>query len=332
MENKDTLLEIMSRIKDANVNNKKMMIPTSDLIYKRLCSDLCEDENQMNSSLKLLQESHYIFIVKIVETDENLMISGVDGFVACEIPILTKIREKYARELELAYSSQFYERKQAAVIIRDLIGTVRKYNNTPLGNALNISVMVQQYEHFMSKNFSEFSDTWKDNKLTEILSGLGRGESTNEMFEHSVGDSHSASDQIDRAIDNALYNELEEMDVRGKWGQAVSKFGVEFMLRIHFRKFEFDKVKILINQKKVAREKDLKFIRDTMRIMENRTKKDSKLRTYMNQMLDLRRLAQLKLNTLYAAKKETNTAPKSPPPPPPPKEVEIKDNDTPLDI
>jgi len=56
----------------------------------------------------------------------------------------------------------------------------------------------------------------------------------------------------------------------------------------------------------------------------------------MNQMMDLRRLAQIKINKLFQAKKELSPGQPSPSPspsqPPPSQEVELHEDDAMLDI
>ncbi len=301
---------IVERVRDRNTNNEKDPIPTSETAYRRIMSDLAESSDRLEFMLRLLSEAHYIFTIKIVEADENLMISGIYGYIAAEIPIVAKLKERYFRELELAYSSQFYNRKQAAAIMRELVGDARRFNNTPLGNALNICVMLQQYEHFISTNFAEFSETWKKNKLSEIMAGMDPNEAggmeDSEVMQETPGEGGmaEAADTPARAVDTAEYARMQEMDTSGKWGSAVNKFGVEFLLRIHFRKYEFEEVRQLVRTKKIAKEEDLRYVRDTLRKMESRVKTDPGLAPHLQTMAELRRMVQIRLNKIFMIKKE----------------------------
>ena len=107
-----------------------------------------------------------------------------------------------------------------------------------------------------------------------------------------------------RPIDSAELNQIQEMDRSGQWGKAVDRYGVQFLLRIHFRKYEFEKVRWLLRTGKVAREEDVRFIRDTIRTMEGRVNVDLKLGRFLKDMADIRRIAQMKLNSIHQVKKK----------------------------
>ena len=106
-----------------------------------------------------------------------------------------------------------------------------------------------------------------------------------------------------RAVDSVELQRIQEMDRSGRWGQAVDRYGAQFLLRIHFRKYEFDKVRWLLRTGKIAREEDVRFIRDTIRLMESRVSSDLKLGRFQKDMADIRRIAQMKLNSIHQAKK-----------------------------
>ncbi len=320
---KEKLKEIVSRIRDSNLHKDKDPIPTSDIIHRRLCADLEPNQRLLQTYLKLLSESHHIFIVKIVEADERLRIDGIDGYVACEVQILAKLREMAARNLERAYAAQMYQRKQAAQIVKEMLPQARQFNNTPLGNYLNISVMLQQYEHFVATSFAEFSDTWKSTKLDELVRNLdptavpdmpegepeaGEGE-TDAVGVASAEGPADASGAPMRAVDHAELARIEEMDRSGKWGEAVDKFGVEFLVRIHLRKYEFDKLKHLVRTKKIAREEDLKYIRDALMKMEGRKTSDPGLVRHQAAMIDLRRAVQMRISSIFNVRRHGAAAP-----------------------
>ena len=265
MDLKEKLNEIVERIREHNLNAREEPLISSDIIYRKFFSDICDSDEALQHHLQLLKEAHYLFIINIVEADEKANISGIEGYVVAEIPALVKLREFYQRELERAYSAQFYERKTAVLLMKELISKVKLFNNTPLGNALNICVMLHQFEHFVSTTFQEFTDTWKQKELekTQGTVALKESPSKETLMEEAADEGLDEQDdtQQRRAIDTNAGAEIEKMDRSGNWGKAVDSFGVEFLLRIHFRKYEFDKVQQLIQKKKIAKEKDLRYVR-----------------------------------------------------------------------
>ncbi len=308
-------LQIVERIRESNQLTGEEAVPTSDNIYKKLLHGLSIAEPKIKFYLKALAEAHYIFAIRLVEADPKSGVDHIDGFIVAELPVLVRMKDVAFKELEIAYEQQFYRRKQAVVICREIVGDARRFNNTPIGRLLNLSVMIQQYEHLMASVFHEFSDVWKRRKLADILTAEGDPEALNMKFEAAPvmeegppeaafpGKSAVAS-QTTRAVDTAEYVKLQQMNTEGAWGEAVQKFGAQFLIRIHFRKYEFDQVRALIKNRRVAYEHDLRYVRDTLRVMDDRIHEDTELLKHRNQMADLRRLAQLRLNELVLARRK----------------------------
>ncbi|MBI3396806.1 MAG: hypothetical protein HY042_13290 [Spirochaetia bacterium] len=300
------LTQIVDKIREANETEGEGSIPTSDTIYRKSLYSISETEENIRSYLQALTDAHYIFAIKLVENDEKMGISGIDGYVVAEIPILAAAKERSFRELEMAYEHQFYKRKHALVICRELVGDARKFNNTPMGRLLNLAVMLQQFEHLMVTAFHEFSDTWREKVLARKLGGVTAAEPPVSFLEEEPTDAITDAplQPFQRAVDSGEYKKIQEMNKDGKWGEAVDRFGVQFLLRIHFRKMEFDVVKALMKSKKIAREEDLKYVRDTLRTMESRMSMDPGLAPHANVMTELRRMAQIRMNQIHLAKKE----------------------------
>jgi len=334
--------DIWTRIREVNLNDGEEPIPPSDLIYRKHCGDMVNSPEELEMILEFLDKSHHVFTVKIVDTDERSGIKAIVGYVAAEIPVISKLKERYFQELESAYAGHFYNRKSGSTIVRELVGEAKNFNNTPLGTALNISLMLLQYEHFMAKSYAEFTDTWKNTRLNELVENenrtltrkaeaekKGSGESGAEAGQEGGGQPQAdaapsgpdatLSDQgreipSGRAVDSQEYAKLQEMNLSGKWGEAVTKFGVEFLVRIHLRKYEFEQVRNLVRQNRIARESDLRYIRDTLRKMEARYGLDPELKAHEEKIVELRRLAQMRLNRLFQAKKGIGTEESAPGP------------------
>lgn len=344
---KKTLLEILDKIRETNENLKlEDPVPTQDDLYRNILGGLVNDRKELAGYLATLVESHHLFAIKIVEADENLMIDGLTGYVIAEVGIVKKLKDKYKNLLETAYEHQFYQRKHYVNILKELIREARRFNNTPFGKCLNVSHMLEQFAQIFAADFNEYSETWKANRLEEILSsrayaggkseegeGAGQGAAPPLVSEYGMDDDGlpeessaapapaPAASETDmdhdfaeapsgghpggRATDTPEFMKVQEMDRSGKWGSAVDKFGVQFLLRIHFRKYEFEKVRFLLKSHKVAREEDLRFVRDTLRLMESRTGIDPELNKHMTKMTELRRMAQLRLNQIQILKKKS---------------------------
>ncbi len=355
-EYRETLMELFQRIREINENLKlENPVPTGEELLRNLASDIVSDKKVIKDYLNVLTESHFLFPISMVESDENMMIDGITGYVVAEVGIVSKLKEKYKTLLEGAYEHQFYQRKHYVHILRELITESRRFNNTPLGRCLNVAHMLEQFAQIFAGEFNEYSESWKNNRLEEVLSareyakkgkpenasaggpdaepasppplenefGVDPGGMIEEIegapagedfdldeFQAPAAPARSAptstiNKQPVRATDNPEYMKIQEMNRSGNWGQAVDKYGVQFLLRIHFRKYEFEKVRMLLKSHKIAREEDLRYVRDTLRLMESRTGQDPELIKHMAKMTELRRMAQLRLNQIHLLKKKT---------------------------
>lgn len=331
----DTVLEMADRIKKINQGgeNKPGVLPLSDTCYKKHFADICESNDKMLFYLRLLDEAHFIFTIHLVENDPNLMMDGVSGYVIAESAIIETLLASTSISLEAAYEQQFYKRSSVSTIIRQLLPDARIYNNTPLGRVLNITVMLQQFTKVLRAEFESYTSMWKKNKLKELFSETGMGQDqldtidsyevnkdgqeeqnpdpdpvpdfgSEEVLAGIEGEIIPSSDKASmRAVDSPELKKLQEMDKSGQWGQAVEKYGAQFLLRVHLRKYEFDRVRWLIQTGKIAKEEDLRFIRDSIRKMESRYEQDPGLNRYKKQMSDVKRGAQLRLNKIFQLKK-----------------------------
>lgn len=275
-----TILDMAEQIKIENTKSKDK-IPSSDTFVKRMSAYLSRTDEEVRKFLNDLRDCHYIFLINIVQPELNTNIQSIDAYVYAEPSILTELKRFADKKLETLYEGTFYKRKSAFQIIRELFTKVKEYNNTPFGRAINEAVMIEEYHRLITSNPYEFTETWKKEKLYRLYE------------EEEVEETKTSL----RAVDQAK-KIVEGVNPNSRWGKAVNQFSIEFLVRIHFRKYEFDVIKKLVLSGKINKEADLKYIRDTLKMMETRLDEDTALRRYLNEMIDLRRLAQGKLNLL----------------------------------
>lgn len=318
---KAKLVSIVDRIREVNLTQDQDFIPLSDTIYKRLLSDIAESEDRLFYYLRILHEAHFLFRIHIIEADERLKVYGLDGFVVAEESVVQIVRDKSSMLLETIYEGEFRKKRSSSTIIHELILKIQQYRGTPMGKALNAVVMIQQFQQLMKEKPNEYQNDWRNTKLDELTRGMSKGvvqgktegesvdlgESEDDFGEGEVRDEPLEAEPSivgRRAVDTESYLELEKMDLSGAWGGAVEKFGVNFLLRVHLRKHEFALLRKLIKQKRIAREKDLRFIRDTLRTLETRAEEEPGLMADLHEMKELRRMAQLRLNQIFIMKRD----------------------------
>jgi hypothetical protein len=295
----NTLLRIRDRIKEINNNVYEEAIPTSDIMFRKYLNDLVYSEDMARYYLKLLAESNFIFVVQIVKSDTVLRIPGIDGYVVAELDIIEKLLAVYNQRLVTIYEAE--KRKLAGVetIIRELMPKVKELNNTPLGKVLNICIMLEQFTRIIHERPDHFQDAYRISKLKQFIPEEDEFKEPEEE--------HEKIQQVEerrRAVDTEEYQQLSKMNLTGNWAKAVEQFGVQFLIRVHLRKYEFDVLKKLLLQKRIAREEDLIFLRDSLRKMEERSLFNPELKKYLNEIKELKRIVQIKINQFYLIRKK----------------------------
>ncbi len=280
-------LELAELVKKENLEGKEK-IPTSDTFIRVWASLLSRTEEEVRKLLTTLRDCHYIFIVNIVAPDPNLFVYGEEAYIFAEVEILNELKRKAEENLERLYESSNYKRKSSFQISRELFPKIKEYNNTPLGRAINVVVMLEEFTRILTSTNYEYTEQWRLNKIQEI-------------YKDETGAAEELSASINapeskRAVDNIQEGHRDKIDP--SWSKATQHFTVEFLLRVHFRKYEFDIIKKLIQSGKIKDQKELKFIRDTLLLMETRTDVDRLLKRYLDDMTELRRYCQAKLNIL----------------------------------
>ncbi len=86
------------------------------------------------------------------------------------------------------------------------------------------------------------------------------------------------------------------------WGRMVSKFLIDFLLRVHLRKCEFEIIRKLITSGKLTSEENLRLIRDSLLKMGKNVNVDKVLASYLDEMTELRKLTQRKLKLIAKPK------------------------------
>ncbi|TGL57937.1 hypothetical protein EHQ58_11075 [Leptospira ognonensis] len=280
-------LELAELIKKENIEGKERL-PASDTFLRVWSSNFSRPEEEIRKILLALRDCHFIFIVNIVAPDPNLFVYGEEAYIFTEVEIINDLKRQAEENLERLYESSNYKRKSAFQISRELFPKIKEYNNTPLGRAINVVVMLEEYNRIILSSSFEYTDQWRKNKLQDFYKD-------EEGAIEELAPSLVTSDPK-RAVDSINEGTKEKIDP--SWSKATQNFSVEFLLRVHFRKYEFDIIKKLIQTGKIKEEKELKFIRDTLILMETRTDVDRLLKRYQEDMTELRRYSQAKLNML----------------------------------
>lgn len=279
-------LDIAENIRTENIAGK-VRIPSSDTHLRIWASNYIKSEDDIRKILINLKDAHYIFLVHTVAPDPNLFVYGEESYVFADYSILNELKKVTEEQLEKIYEATQYKRKSAFQITRELFPKIKDYNNTPLGRAINLSVMMEEYQRLVNAQSFEFTDQWRRTKIQELFK-----DDAASSADMAAALNFSKQEEVEIESHAEVSKEKEDP----VWQRVTQEFPVEFLLRIHFKKYEFDVIKKLIQTGRVKEEKYLKMIRDTLETLEKKSEKDRILQMHKDTIIDLRRYSQAKLN------------------------------------
>ena len=278
------LQDIANQIKEENARGRER-IPTSESLIKRMMTLHSKSAEDIKFYLEQLKDLHYIFIINIVAPDQALFVQAVDSYVYADQNILNELKHYTEQRLTQVYENTYYKRKSGFQIIRELLPKVKEFNNTQLGRCMNEAIMLDEYIRLIATNAFEYTDSWRKEKLYKLY----RDEESS--YETEYEDENSSGYQST--------SERRYMDPgNSKWSKAVNQFSIRFLIRIHFRKYEFDVVKKLVQTSKISMLDDLVYIRDLLKDLERQLDKDTILKYHLDKIVELRRITQAKINVL----------------------------------
>ena len=278
------LQDIANQIKEENVRGRER-IPTSESLIKRMMTLHSKSAEDIKFYLDQLKELHYIFIVNVVASDPALFVQGVDSYVYADQSILSELKHHTEQRLTQVYESTYYKRKSGFQIVRELLPKIKEFNNTQLGRTLNEAIMIDEYIRLIATNAFEYTDSWRKEKLYKLY----RDEEPNYEVEYEDENNSGYSSSSERRY----------MDPgNSKWSRAVNQFSIRFLIRIHFRKYEFDVVKKLVQTSKISMLDDLIYIRNLLKDLEKQLDRDTILKYHLDKIIELRRITQAKINVL----------------------------------
>ncbi|WP_061223978.1 hypothetical protein [Leptospira weilii] len=301
-------LQIASEIRKINLREDQR-IPTSDTFIKEMMSLYSRQPDDLRNILEALRAAKIIFVIKIVLPEEKMSKMsdpGVDAYAYADLKILNDLKYYSEKKLERLYEATYYKKKSPSLITRELFPKIRELNNTPIGRMVNIVVMIEEFIRMMNNNPNDFEEGSRSQAMEDIL--VAKGDNPSE--EKNISDESSKLTSLSnsfgptlsqRATDRMAAQEAN-FNPNSPWGRMASKFSIEFLLRVHLRKCEFETVRKLITSGKVTDEVNLRLIRDSLLKMEKNINVDKVLASYLEEMIELKRLAQRKLNAVSKPK------------------------------
>jgi hypothetical protein len=283
--------DVFSKVLEHNSKVNIDAIPHSDLFLKEIQSLLGIDQAEINRIIRILKDAHKIFTFEIVKEDIENEVKRVDGYVETDLQTIRKLKNYFQKLLMDEYEKQFNKRQMVHQIVKDIYSRGSFYKNTMIGQIGNKSIMLEEYEGLIERNFNEYTETWKTKKLAELIVAEG-----NKMLSEDVPEAAPPEEQkktkgtSKRAVDSPQYNNYSTDRSHQSLDKVLQIYGVEFFFRINLRKYNFDMLRQIIESGTIDKRSDLILLKEMIQHMKANIGRDPQLGEQMEKIYKLERI------------------------------------------
>jgi len=264
-------------------------IPYSDSFCKETEYLFSLSINEINIIIKILSESHKIFVMEISKEQYDDKKDKLYGYVAADILIIEKLQGVFHKGLTVEYERRFGERKGSAQIIKELMPNLKSINNSILGIVLNKTVMLDNYLYLLRKNHNEYTEEWKREHLNQqilkyhnIFNKDSKGKDPGEDSSDGKGDARPQ-----RAVDSPLMEDFTEHVTKESVEKVLHIYGVDFFFRVNLRKYKFLYLGQVIETGIIDRKEDLLKVKEMLKKVKENANKDKELEKYYDHIMSL---------------------------------------------
>jgi hypothetical protein len=295
----ELLTSILTDIRKYNSTRNMQAVPQSDWFFEEIQQRYNLIPFSIPRLIKILADSHRIFMFKIVDADGKERIRRVDGMVTTEGNVVKSLLGFYNDELIRAYTHEFSMKYSVERIIKEFFPKLDDYNNTELGKIANIVIHLMSFESALERNISQYTTQWQEKQLkaelekSDPLSFFIDGGGS--PLSSDAGASSMDSDKYRRAIDTPKYEEFKKYMSKNTIEKTLVVYGVEFYSRVCFRAYQFSLVQKLIEEGHISEKNDLMLAKKMLQKTRANSDQDLNLQKYAHDINDLERLINEKL-------------------------------------
>ena len=290
--NQKILDEISKEILRQNREIGPNAVPHSDQLAKFIQSGLGIATESGKLAIRLLIESHKILSMEIVAEDKSHKIERIEGYVAADLTVISPVKTYFQDLLCQLYEKQFHKRLMIHQLIKELFPIIKNFNNTELGQIANKAIMLNEYERMIERNFDQYSAEYQERKMVEIatrekfdytpriasIPGIIHGEAAPvNQPDTTTSALTPETGGFNRAIDSQMYREFSEKKDHYPIQRILNIYGIEFFLKVNFRKYQFEQITKLIDDKQITKREDLMAVKTMLETVKQHLYSDKEL-------------------------------------------------------
>jgi hypothetical protein len=276
-------------------------IPYSDSFCKDTESLFGLSTHEIVAIIKMLNESHKIFVMEISKEEHEDKKEKLYGYIAADITIIEKLQAVFHKGLADEYELKYGTRKGAYQIIKELVLNLKNINNSILGIFLNKALMLDNYAYLLKKNHNEYTEEWKNEHLKQQLANyesLSRKDTGNDKNagKNDTGGKGEAARPV-RAVDSPFMEDFTKLTTIGSIEKVLNIYGVDFFFRVNLRKYQFSYLSQIIDTGIIDRRNDLLMIKEMLKKVKENIHKDKGLEKYYDDIMSLDRKITLSISS-----------------------------------
>jgi hypothetical protein len=285
--------DIFKAILAQNSLDNRNAIPHSDDFFSRMRSIHGFSDDFIRETLLLLREAHKIFIMEIVKKDERNNVDRIEGYIDADLSTVRRLRGVFHKLLADLYEEDTGRRLPPHKVIKEMFTKMGLYNNTPVGHIANKAIMLEEYELLLEKEYNAYTESWKEPKLSRLLeerNDLLRTQLTEKSSLEAEAAAAESAPEAKRAVDSASQKEISALTSLQSIDKVLQIYGIEFFLRINLRRYNFDFVKTIVEQRIIKRKEDLIMLKRMLQKLRENADRDPDLARHLDELGELERL------------------------------------------
>jgi len=292
--------DIFNAIVKGNMKDNRDAIPHSDTFSKEITTRTGIDDLMFENLIILLRDAHKIFVFEISKEDKDRNIDHVQGYVDADMTTIRRLKLVFQDLLVGLYEEEYGKKTMAGQAIAELFPRINTIANTPLGSVANKAIMLDEYERLLEKKFNDYTEDTKELLLEELVNerkDLFQKEIIKVNEEQKIKEEKKKASKKDprsrnqrRAVDTDKAVSFDDNRKDLPVEKLISIYGIDFFLRVHLRRYEFDLVKNTVEQGHLRRPDELKKLKTYLTKLKQNASNDPGIDAHMSELYSLDRV------------------------------------------
>ena len=290
---------VFKTIMRTNLGETKDSIPNSVTFSRLMSSQYGIDDETFFEIISILNESHKIFIFEIQRSTTDSSIK-IEGYIDADVVTIRKLITTYGKILIRSYKDKHGKEISAQSIIKELMANISSMVNSEMGMVANKFIMLNEYEKLIQKQYQEYTEEWKEKKLIEILAQRETSKKRSIADEIEITNniedvSKQTKNEEKRTVNTPEYEEYDHKKNNIPVEKLLNIYGIEFFLRVHFRKYDFVLVEKMVKTRVINRKNELMILKKMLETVKSHIHFDKNLPNHIMEVYCLERVVNQRL-------------------------------------